>query len=130
MDYRHTTISSPWAALTSSVFGFTFLPMAWLLLLLVPSGSLIGYQSIQVYHHHLLQVDAARSPESGQCSYSMCQCFLHFRGGRPLYKVQSLIFLILLEIPTARFMTSNPMVSPKILLDVLVLLRCIASLSL
>jgi hypothetical protein len=61
MAYRHTAISSfPRAVLATTVPGLTFLPMArfsvftlQLLLLLIPSGSLIGCQLVQVYCHHL-----------------------------------------------------------------------------
>jgi hypothetical protein len=45
-------------------------PIALFLRPLVPSGSLISCQLVQVYHHHHLPlVGAGKSSESGQCSY-------------------------------------------------------------
>jgi hypothetical protein len=60
MTYRRTAISSfPRAVLVTSVIGLTFLPVAQLfahaapsLRPLVPIGSLVGCQSIQMCHHH------------------------------------------------------------------------------
>jgi hypothetical protein len=66
------------AVLATSVIGLTFLPIAWLfcgvyfptapaapsLRPLVPSGSLIVCQLIQVYHHHpAFQVGGAKLPK-------------------------------------------------------------------
>jgi hypothetical protein len=79
---------------------------------LILSSSLIGCQWVQVYHHHPSPVGAAKSSESGQCSYiygscSVCCLFFCFGGGQPFHIVQSLTFRNSLGIPTAHLMTSN-----------------------
>jgi hypothetical protein len=62
---------------------------------LVPSSSVTKSKPVQVYHHHLFH------------GLFFGRRFFRFRGGQPLHNVQSLTFCNLLEIPTARFTTSN-----------------------
>jgi hypothetical protein len=73
-----------------------------------PKSSLIGCQSVQVYHHHLPLVGAIKSSESGQCSYiydsyskAASRLFFCFGGIQPLHYVRTLI------IQSAHFMTFN-----------------------
>jgi hypothetical protein len=85
---------------------------------LVPNGSLLRCQSVQVYHHHLPPVGAGISSESGQCcyiygSYSVCTLFFRFRRGRPLHNVLALVFRILTEDPAILLANSIPRVSLK-----------------
>jgi hypothetical protein len=62
-------------------------PTARTLRLLIPSGSLIGCQSVQVFPHHAsLPFGEGKSSRNGHCSYtfssySMCSLFFPFRGG-------------------------------------------------
>jgi hypothetical protein len=59
----------------------------------------------------------------------VCSLFFHLDGGQHLHNVLTLILCILTENPSVHFVISSPMVSPKILPDVLLLPRCSCSVS-
>jgi hypothetical protein len=86
---------------------------------LVLSGSLIGCQSAQVYHHHLPPAGASNSSECGKCtfihcSYSVRSFFFRFRGSRRLHNVLTLIFRVLAEDAAVLFTISSPRVYLKV----------------
>jgi hypothetical protein len=97
---------------------------------LVPYGSLIGCQSVQVFHHYLPPVGATRGSESFQCSYIYCsysvrRVFFRFGRGRHLHNVLTFVFR---EGSTIPFTTSRTRAFLKILPGVLYLLRRNSSL--
>jgi hypothetical protein len=67
---------------------------------LVPSGSLIGCESVQVYYHHpTFPIGGGKSSESGQCSYisgfySMCRLVFRFGGTDPSTMFSHSLFAI------------------------------------
>jgi hypothetical protein len=73
---------------------------------LVPSGSLIGCQSVQFYHHHpAFPIDEGRSYECGQCSLCfrlLLRCIwsrLSFRMGPTPPEYPVIYFRNLMEVP-------------------------------
>jgi hypothetical protein len=70
---------------------------------LIPSDSLMRFQSIQVHHNHsefFFSNGGGKTIPSGGCSHTFgssytnsANKFFFFRLGRPLHNVQSLIFL-------------------------------------
>jgi hypothetical protein len=120
--YRHTTISSfLGAVLVTSVISP---PTAPSLRLLVPSGSMIRCQSVQLYHHHLPLVGVGKSSRTDQCSYgygssAVSSLFFCFGGASPLHNVLMPIFHSLIENSTTHFTTSSPIICPRALLNAL-----------
>jgi hypothetical protein len=80
---------------------------------LVPSGSLINCQSVQVCHHYpSFPIGAGKTSERGRCSYisssySVRSPFFRFGGGRPLHDASTPIFRISTEDPAANLTTTS-----------------------
>jgi hypothetical protein len=120
-------VSSPWLGFHGDYS--PTIPASPSLRLFVPNGSLIGCQSIQVYHHHpSFSISGGKTTYSGRCSYisgsySVFSLFFRFREGRPLHNVLTFIFQILIEGSTLHYTISSTTSFPKILPDVLSLSR-------
>jgi hypothetical protein len=107
-------------------------PTAPSLRALVPSDSLIRFQSIHHHHHHpkfLFSNGGDKTIPSGRCShisgsYSVSDLFFRFGGGRPLHNVQSLILRNPLEVSTICFAIFTLKISYKVFLSVPPLPRC------
>jgi hypothetical protein len=104
--YRHFFFSEG-CACDVCVIGLTFLPVARMFAVftlptapaapslrpLVPSGSLLRYHSVQVYHHHpVFPTGGAKLPiVAGTPTFSALTpcavCFFRSGGGRPLHNV-------------------------------------------
>jgi hypothetical protein len=111
-----------------SVTGLGFLPVAgfsqWFLsnrshCSLVLSSCLIGCQSDQVYHHHLLRLvrEEVRRVVSAPPSITLNLCavsFFHFGGGRFLSNDLTLTLHSLMEVSTICFATSSSAVFLKV----------------
>jgi hypothetical protein len=90
-------------------------PAAPSLMPLVPSGTLIRREPLQVYHHHLPLVRAGKSSENCRCAYingSQTSSSLLFCLGacRLLHNALTYIFLIPTEGPAAILAISSPIV--------------------